>query len=421
MQFNKTLLSNGLRLITVPMDSLESATVLVMVGVGSRYENKRNNGISHFLEHMPYKGTISKPSPMIIAKILDGIGGEWNAFTGKEVIGYYIKSASTHLHVTTELLADLLQHPLLDREEIEKEKGVIIEEMNMYEDNPMRKIGDMYDTLLYGDTPMGWDISGTKEVIRNVKREDFIRYMQSFYSANNITIVVTGGIHEKNVQNLIEKHFGKMKSFPTLKALRVTENQTKPEMLFKKKKIEQAHIALGLRTVPIEHKDRYALDILAAIMGGGTSSRLFYEVREKRGLAYYVRTSSDNYVDCGTLVTSAGVDLGRVEEAVKVIIAETRRMMKKENITKEEIERAKEMIKGHLVLELEDSRSVASFYAHQEILESKVETPEEVLRHIDKVTAEEVKAVAREYLERPLNLALIGNIPDAQRLKKLLQ
>ena len=326
MNFHRSVLPNGLRVITVPMPSFESLTVLVMVGAGSRYENKKNNGISHFLEHMGFKGTRKRPSAIEISTLIDGIGGEFNAFTGKEVTGYYIKSSANHIDLCMDVLSDMLTNSLFNPKEIDKERGVILEEINLYEDTPARKIGDIYERLLYKDTSMGWDISGEKDVIRKIQREDFLKYMESLYSADNITVVVAGGIDSAKAEFLVEKYFGKMKKFSTLKYARVVENQKKPELLIKKKTTEQVHIAVGVRAVPIDHPDHYPLSILSAILGGGMSSRLFHEVREKRGLAYYVRSSIEYYQDCGSLVSVSGVDPKRVDEAVKVIIEEYRKV-----------------------------------------------------------------------------------------------
>src|SRR3984957_13292550 len=216
MTFNRKVLSNGLRVITVSMPSFESVTVLVMAGAGSRYETKKNSGISHFLEHMAFKGTVNRPTAMDISSLIDGMGGEFNAFTGKETTGYYIKSAKDKLETSIDVLSDMLMHSKFDPEEIEKEKGVIIEEINLYEDMPARKIGDIYEQLLYGDTPMGWDIAGDKEIIKSIKREDFISYLASLYSASNLTVVVAGGIDEDATVSLIEKYFGEMKKFETI-------------------------------------------------------------------------------------------------------------------------------------------------------------------------------------------------------------
>ena len=422
MNYKRTVLSNGLRVITVPMPSFESATVLVMVGAGSRYETKKNNGISHFLEHMAFKGTQKRPTAMDISSLIDGIGGEFNAFTGKETTGYYVKSASSHVELSLDLLSDMLNNSLLDSSEIDKEKGVIIEEMNMYEDTPARKLGDVYENLLYGDTPMGWDIVGTKEVIRSITREDFVSYMGSLYSPHNMTVVVAGGIDSDKTEALVEKYFGGMKKFESITAEKVSEAQSKPAFLLKTKQTEQVHFGVGVRTVPLEHEDRYPLDVLAAVMGGGMSSRLFHEIRERRGLAYYVRAFSDNYVDCGTLLATAGVDPNRAEEAVKVMMEELDKIRQPGNITQEELKRAKEYMKGHLVLELEDSRSVASYYSHQEILEDHLETPEEAIQRIESVDLDTLQAVATKYLVNDtLNMALIGNFKDGQKFESLLK
>ncbi len=423
MTYNRTVLKNGLRVITVPMPSFESATVLVMVGAGSRYETKQNSGISHFLEHMAFKGTDRRPTAMDISSLIDGIGGEFNAFTGKETTGYYIKSAKNNVKVCLDVLSDMLMHSKLDSAEIEKEKGVIIEEINLYEDMPMRKIGDIYEQLLYGDTPMGWDIAGEKDIIMKITREDFVKYMDSLYSADNLTVVVAGGIDEKEVLTHIEEYFLPMKQFSPIKHEKLVEAQEKPAVLIREKKTEQIHIALGVRTVNEDAPDKYALSVLSAILGGGMSSRLFHEVREKRGLAYYVRSHSEHYSDTGTLVSTAGIDPKRVTEAVEVMIAEYKKVAAGTlGITPEELAKAKEFLKGHLVLELEDSRSVSSYYAHQELLEKQILNPDEILKKIDAVTVEEVDAVGKKYfVNNGLNLALIGNYSDRQALEKLVQ
>ncbi|OGH20455.1 MAG: hypothetical protein A3D74_00235 [Candidatus Levybacteria bacterium RIFCSPHIGHO2_02_FULL_37_13] len=422
MKFQRSVLGNGLRILTIPMPSFESVTVLVMVNAGSRFETKRNNGISHFLEHMAFKGTKKRPSAIEISSLIDGIGGEFNAFTGKETTGFYIKSSSNHLDLSLDVLSDMLNNSLLNPKEIDKERGVILEEINLYEDTPARKIGDIYERLLYGDTPMGWDIAGEKDVIKKIQKEDFLSYMKSLYSADNITVVVAGGINSKKATELIEKYFGKMSKFATLRYKKVVEDQKKPKVFLKQKKTEQAHIMIGFRTVPLEHKDHYALSVLSAVLGGGMSSRLFHEVREKRGLAYYVRTSSDHYTDCGSLVSTAGVDPKRVEEAVAVIVEQYHGISNfKFPISNEELKKAKEFLKGHFVLELEDSRAVAGFYGSQELLEKKIDSPEEIIEKIKKVTLEEVQAAAKRYfVNNGLNLAAIGNFADGQRFEKLL-
>jgi len=423
MQFQRKVLSNGLRVLTIPMPSFKSVTSMILVGAGSRYETKLNNGVSHFLEHMAFKGTKKRPSALEISSLIDGIGGEFNAFTGKETTGYYIKSSVNHLELSLDVMSDMLGNSLFIPSEINKERGVIIEELNLYEDTPARKIHDIYENLLYGDSPMGWDIGGRKDIIRKLTREDFISYMDSLYSADNMAVIVAGGIDSDKTVQVVNKFFANMKSFDIKGYKKVVEKQSKPAVMVKRKETEQVHISIGVRTVPLSHKDKYALSILASILGGGMSSRLFHEVREKRGLAYYVRTSSDHYQDSGTLVSTAGVDPKRVDEAIAVIVEQYYGINNsKFGVTNKELKKAKEFIKGHLVLEIEDSRAVAGFYGLAEILEHKIETPNEYMEKINQVTLGEVTDVAASYLvEQTLNLAVIGNFSDGQRFEKLLQ
>ena len=423
MDYQRTVLPNGLRLILVPMEGVKSVTALILVGAGSRYETAQNNGISHFLEHMAFKGTKKRPSAMTISSLIDGIGGEFNAFTSKESTGYYIKSSSNHIDLALDVLSDMLQHALLDPKEIAKERGVIIEELNLYEDTPVRKIGDIYERLLYSDTPMGWDVGGEKHIIQKITRDDFLSYLKSLYSPHNIAVVVAGEFEEKKVEKLVAKLFGRMKKFSTVAPESVVDAQAKPAVFIKTKKTEQAHLAIGVRTFPVHDERRYALSLLATILGGGMSSRLFHEVREKRGLAYYVRTGAEHYDDCGTLVSTAGVDAKRIDEAIKVIVAEYEKLGKgKGRVTKKELDKAKEYSKGHLVLELEDSRVVAGFYATQEILERQIDTPDEIIKKIKAVTVDQVELLAGEIF-RPerLNLAVIGQFEEKERFERLLQ
>src|SRR3989344_5002772 len=283
MTYKKKVLPNGLTSITVPMPSFESATIMVMVGAGSRYETKRNNGISNFLEHMAFKGTKKRPTALDISSLIDGIGGEFNAFTSKEVTGYYVKSAKDELPTTADLLSDMLQNSKLEEGEIDKEKGVIIEEINLYEDQPHRNLPDVYERLVFVDAPLGWDTAGRKEVIRKINRSDFVDYLESLYSPDNMTVVIAGGINEDKAFDLIREKFGEMKKFRTIKPLPSKVGQKKPQVFVKTKKTEQAHIALGVRTLSLKSPKKYPLAILSAILGGGMSSRLFQEVREKRG------------------------------------------------------------------------------------------------------------------------------------------
>lgn len=422
MNYTRSILKNGLRVIIVPIDDVESVTSLVMVGAGSRYETRKNNGISHFLEHMAFKGTKKRPTAREIATLIDGIGAESNAFTGKEVTGYYIKSAATHVNTTLDVLSDILTHSKLDQDEIDRERGVIIEEINLYEDTPMRKIYDVFEDLMYGDTPMGWDIAGPKDVINSINRADFVDYMNSLYSADNMTVVVAGKVDEDKVRADIEKFFSPMKKFKTFKPEPVLESQKNPEVRIKHKKSEQAHFAVGVRTSGLQDEtDRYPLSILSSILGGGMSSRLFYEVRERQGLAYYIRSYSEKYADVGYLASFAGVDPKRVDAAIKTVVDEYQKIQKKGEITADEVKKAKEFVKGHFILELEDTKSIATHYASEELLEKEIQNPDEIMKKLDEVTVDQVHEVAVKYLEKqPLNLALIGDFEDQDRFKKLI-
>jgi predicted Zn-dependent peptidase len=421
MKFNRTVLPNGLRVLTIPMPSFESATVMVMVGAGSRYEDRLNSGISHFLEHMAFKGTQKRPSAMEISNLIDGMGGEFNASTGKEITAFYIKSASSKAELSLDVLSDMLMNSKFDSVEIEKEKGVIIEEINMIEDNPMRDIGDVYERLIYGDTPLGWNISGEKEIIRKTTREDFLNYMKNLYSPHNMTLVFAGGIENEKAIKLAEKYLGDMQHFDTLRYKKYEGEQKKPGLFIKTKKTEQAHLAIGFRTVNTNHPDKFPLEVLAAILGGGMSSRLFHEVREKRGLGYYISTSPDFYQDAGSIVSAAGIDPKRIKEAIAVILEEHQKISNlksqsrsnRDQISKSELRKAKEYIKGHMVLGLENSRSVAYYYASQELLERRIDNPDQTMRKIDAVTIEQIENVSKKYfVEKGLNMAIIGNFPS---------
>ncbi len=423
MRYEFNTLKNGLRVITIPISVVQSATTLVLVGAGSRYETRKNNGISHFLEHMAFKGTKKRPSALEISSIIDGMGAESNAFTSKEYTGYYIKSAADNVDVSLDLLSDMLTNLQLDQGEINKERGVIIEEINLYEDTPARKIGDVFEELLYGDVPLGWDIAGTKDVIRSLKRQDFVDYMNKWYSTDNMVLVVAGNIDPNAIVEKAEHYFGGLSNFGIGTFEKVHEDQKSSAIKVRYKDTEQAHFAFGVRTVGLlNEEDRYPISILASILGGGMSSRLFSEVREKRGLAYYVRAYADRYIDSGYLAAFAGVDKTRIDEAIKVVHDEFAKVATGNEITEQEVKKAKEYNKGHFVLGLEDTQSVAVFFGMNQVLEKETKTPDDVLAKIEAVTIEDVQRVAKKYLDtKALNLAVIGDFKEEERFAKLIK
>jgi predicted Zn-dependent peptidase len=421
MDYDKVVLNNKLRLIMVPVPQAKSVTAMVMAGAGSRYEIPRTNGISHFLEHMVFKGSKKWPTAKELATLIDGIGADSNAGTGKEDTVYYIKAASQHLKLILEILADITFHPLFSEREIEKEKGVIIEEINMYEDLPMRRIQEYFENLLYPDSSLGWDIGGKAEIIKGIRREDFWAYRKNRYTAENMLVVIAGGFEKEKTLDWVNQYFdAKTEKVEILKP-KERFAQEKPQIYLKTKKTDQTHLVCGVRGNALGHKDRYIESVLATILGGGMSSRLFTEVREKRGLAYYVRSDVEHYLDNGYLATSAGVDTKRADEAIKVILDEYQKIKNISELKAGELHKAKEYLKGRFILDLEDSRNLGQQFGSGELMEGKIRTREEILEGIDKVTLEDVNRVANEFFQNSkLNLAVIGPFEDDSKFAKLL-
>lgn len=419
--YKKTTLSNGLRIITVPMLNTKTVTVLVLVATGSKYETKEINGISHFLEHMTFKGTKKRLTPLSIVEPLDRIGGQQNAFTGHEYTGYYAKANGRHLDLLLDIISDITLNPTFKQEEINKERGVIIEEMNMYEDNPMRKIGDIWTDLLYGDQPAGWDMAGRKEIIAKLMRDDFVKYHNDHYVATKTIVIVSGMIEHNGIINKIKKLFKSISDSKGKGKVLVKESQKSPESKVFYKKTDQTHIALGVRSYNIFDERRYAVSVLATILGGGMSSRLFQLLREKMGAAYYVRTTSDELTDTGNFATWAGIDNRRTEEIIKAIIGEYRNI-KNVKVDAAELAKAKDHMEGGLILDIETSDEMASFYGFQEIFKNEIMKPEEVIKKIKAVTAQDVLEVAQDIFKlEKLNLAVIGPFKDSKRFVNLLK
>lgn len=403
------------------MSGLPSATIAVWVRTGSRFEAKRVNGISHFLEHMVFKGSRKFPSAKEIFELVDSLGAENNAGTSKEWTNFYIKARVGVMDIAYDLLSDVVLRPLLDAKELERERGVILEEIAMIEDTPLNKIGDVFENLVFDGTPLGLDIIGTREIIKSLSRDDFVAYRSRHYFPKNMLLTVAGGVDYKTVLSLSKKYFSGFKAERKPGKVNGTYKQVKPKALLKYKKTDQAHIIIGYLGNKMGQKDRYAEALLSVILGSGASSRLFTEVREKRGLAYAVRTSSDHYMDTGSLATYAGVPIKKAEEAISVILSEYEKIKKVGSIDKAELKKAKEFIKGHLALSLEDTNDVNGFFGLEQLFLGKVRTPDEVFAEVDKVKNEEIVAVAKNLFKKEhLNLAIIGPYKDQARFEKLL-
>ena len=415
--FERRQLGNGLRVLTAPMPQAQSVSCFVMLAAGSRYESAETNGIAHFAEHMFFKGTERRPTARDIAGEIDAIGGEFNAFTGKEYTGYYVRCAAETRDVALDVLVDMLRHSKFDPEEIEREKGVIVEEMNMYYDTPRDFVGGVYESLLYGDQPLGWDIIGRKETVRAATRETFTDYLDSWYVPERMVVGVGGRIGD-GLDEKLEELLGDLQRRETGTALPVAAANG-GRVKVHTKDSDQAHLVLGVRSRPIDDPDRYVLQLLATVLGGGMSSRLFTEVRERRGLAYYVFGTNHAYTDTGSLYSQAGVDINRIDDAVSTIV-EQFRLLASEPVPPDELEKARNFAKGRFVLQLESPHGTIMFGLRREVLEGRAEEPQAVLDALDTVTAEDVQRVAQEILDDGPYLAVIGPFDDAGRFEQLL-
>src|SRR5205823_5961083 len=391
-----------------------------MLSAGSRYETRETNGIAHFAEHMFFKGTERRPTARDIGTEVDGIGGEFNAFTGKEYTGYYVKCATEFRDTALDVLVDMLRNSKFAEDEIEREKGVIVEEMNMYYDTPRDFIGGVYEELLYGDQPLGWDIIGRKETVRAANRDTFLGYTDRWYKPERMVVGLGGNLGGDPLAKL-EELLGDLPAAdtgepPPLKP----QTSDGPRLKIHRKQSDQAHLCLGVPSYPLDHPNRYVLQLLATVLGTGMSSRLFTEVRERRGLAYYVHGINHSYTDAGSLFSQAGADIKRIEEAVTTIRAELKKIAD-EPVPDDELEKSRSFAKGRFVLQIENPQGLIMFGLRREVLERRAPEPEEVLAGISAVTAGDVQRVAQDLIgDDRLRLAVIGPFDDPARFEKLL-
>ena len=404
MNYKKYTLKNGLRIILAPMHETETATVMIMTGVGSRYETRAENGLAHFLEHMFFKGTAKRPNAIDISKELDGLGAEYNAYTGKDRTAYYAKVEARHWETALDIVSDLFLNAKIEEEEIKREKGPVLQELNMYEDMPPRHINDLWELHLYGDTPLGWEIIGTKENLHRFTRKDFMKYLARGYVAENVVVGVAGKVDPKQVLSAIKKHFAKIRTGKKPVFKKVKEAQSKPGIFVQNKKTDQSHLIICVRAYPMHHPDRYAL-----------------AVRERRGLAYRLTTGVETYHDAGYLATQSGVEHENLEETIKVILDEYRKI-REEKVGAEELAKAKDHMKGQMALAFEGSDDIVEYLITQETIHGIVTLPKEKAKKIDAVTADDVLRVAQDIFQnKRLNLAVIAPKADEAKLEKLLK
>lgn len=419
--FKKQTLKNGLRILTIPLRDATSVTVLALFATGSKYETEEINGLSHFLEHMMFKGTKKRPTAQIISEELDGVGGNFNAFTGEERNGYWVKVDYTHLDLALDVVSDMLINSKFDKKEMDKERGVIIEEMNMVKDDPHRHVWDLLNRLMYGDQPAGRDILGTKEIISTVSREKLAEYYKKQYGAENMVLAVAGKFNQKDILKKINKYFSKLNRQKPHDKPRVVENQQHPEMLINFKETDQTHLCLSFRAFDIFDERKYVLAVLSLILGEGMSSRLFVRIREKHGLAYTIQSGTIHLTDVGYLAIYAGVNNDKIKKALTETLDEIKKI-KIKGVTDAELKKAKDNFKGKTLIGLETSDEWASFIGGQEIITNRILYPEEMLKKINKVTRKDVLAVAKEIFQNEkMNLALIGPFKDSEEFRDILK
>ncbi|PJA45043.1 hypothetical protein CO174_05380 [Candidatus Uhrbacteria bacterium CG_4_9_14_3_um_filter_50_9] len=419
MAIEQFTLDNGMRIVLAPASGTDTVSVLVLVRVGSRYEYAKINGACHFIEHMMFKGTRRRPTAQHISRTLDSIGADFNAFTGKNYTGYYVKVDKRHLELGIDLLDDMLFASKMDADEMNRERGAIIEEIHMYEDNPMMHVDDLLEQEMFTGS-LGWEIAGTPKIIREIDRDEMYGFYKQYYQPSNMVLVIAGNI-DRRVRAWIDDRFGKRKrgtadrttfepvTFPTAKG---------PRARIQKKQTEQIQLALGFPSIGYQDERNAAVKLLVTILGGNMSSRLFTEVRERKGLAYFVRALHSNYEETGVLMIRAGLDKERLDVAVKTIMKEVSKM-KRERVSAKELRAAKDFLRGQLAIKLEDSFERAQWYAGERTFQSQVQSPQSRLKQIDAVTPAQIQAVAKEILnEQVMSVAAVGPFKSASELLK---
>ncbi len=420
-QFKLFTYPNGLRLVTAPMENTKSVMVLILVATGSRYETQENSGISHFLEHLMFKGTAKRPGTLDISYELDSIGADYNAFTTKEYTGYYVKCASDKINTALDVISDIFQNSKFDAQEMDKERGPIKEEINMYFDIPARHVMELFDQLIYGDHPLGWNVAGKKEIIDALRREDIVEYFNTHYFAKSTLVCIAGNITPDTAEEKVANYLNNIREAEIIKPIPALEDQNEPRLKIFNKKTDQTHINLGFRAYSRLHPKLEALEAMSFILGSGMSSRLFVEVRQKLGLAYRVGSGATSYNETGDFSTFAGLNNDNLLDALKVILREHKKLVQ-EPVSEQELQRTKDYAKGRLAIGLETSDAYASFYGEQELLENRMLTPEERLEKVMAVTREDIQEVAEDILKpEKLNLAVIGPFKeDNHEIKDIL-
>jgi predicted Zn-dependent peptidase len=421
MKYKKTILKNGLRIITVPLVDSQSAIGMILVEAGSDYESKEQNGLSHFIEHMVFKETTNRKGSEIRLEI-DSMGASANAFTSNEYTGYYAKASKEKISKIIDFISDMYLNPTFPQKDIDIERGVIVEEINMYEDTPQEVVSELWQELLYPNTPAGRSIGGTKENVLSFTREDFVSYHKKHYVPAKTVVVVGGGIDEKEVIKQIKKIFEPLPQKNIARRAKTRFSQTHPQVLIKNKKIDQAHTIIGFRSFDMYDSRKYAVKLAATILGQGFSSRLFVKMRDELGLCYYVGAGARSFTDRGTFAVRAGVATARLEEYIGELLGEFKKL-RDEQISEKELKKAKDYIIGNFSIGLETSEELADFFGFQELFRDEILKPKDVIKKIKAVTVKDVQKVLKEIMKpKNLNCAIVGPLDqkDSEKIKKLL-
>ena len=418
--FQKTLLDNGLSILTSSMPHIHSVSMAMFVGAGSRYEVDEIAGTSHFLEHLLFKGTKNWPSAREVSEAVEGVGGIMNASTDREMTIYWCKVAKLHFRRSLEVLIDMLVHPLIDPEELEKEREVVLEELRMTNDYPSNRVDLLIDETLWPSQAMGRDVGGSQETVKEITRDQIMQYMGSQYTPSNVVAAVAGDVTHQEVVDLLDDALNDWKGAEPISWLPVEGRNGAERIKVEQRKTDQTHLCLAMPGLPLTHPDRYALTLMNVMLGEGMSSRLFLELREKQSLAYDIHSSINLYRDCGSLSVYCGVEPKKTKTAITAILEQLGGL--KSTIPESELDKARELSKGRMMLRMEDSRSVAMWMGAQEKLTGNVRTVDEVVEMLDEVTTDDVERVATDLIqEENLNLALVGPYRSDAQFKKLLK
>ncbi len=416
----KITLDNGLRLLTCNMSHTRSVSVVFFLGVGPRYETDSEAGISHFIEHLCFKGTEKRRSSKEISEAIESVGGMINGGTDKELTTFWCRVTSQHFPLALDVLVDLLRNSRFDANDIDRERQIIIEEINMSLDSPRQRVAMLFDELLWPGQPLGRDIAGSKETVSALTQQQMLDFLSHHYLPNNTVVSIAGDIEQKQVQEVISQALSDWRPNKLPAGFPNSSSQEAARLHIEFRDTEQAQLCLGIPGLSFFHPDRYAIDLLSIILGEGMSSRLFTEVREQQGLAYEIHSYADHFADAGAVIIHAGVDPGRTEEALTAIINQVANL--KEQISEAERKKAKEMAKGRLLLSLENSRNVAAWLGAQELLTNRILTADEVISLVEAVTTEDLKRVAQQLLTGDkLNLAIVGPVKEEEPLARLLK